>query len=131
MSGFLLDTHIWWWYLTGSDRLGRGLHRQINDASSDCWLSPISIWELGMLAERKRIRIPGVFRKWVEAALTKFPLGDASLTKEVALASGEVKLSHRDPADHFLAATALVYDLVLMTVDERLIKAKWLPTRSR
>lgn len=131
MSGFLLDTHIWWWYLTGSDRLGRGLHRQINEAKSDCWLSPISIWELGMLSERKRIRIPGAFRKWVEDALTKLPLGAAALTKEVAIVSREIKLPHHDPADHFLAATALVNELVLMTVDERLTKAKWLSTRSR
>lgn len=131
MSGFLLDTHIWWWYLTGSDRLGRGLHRQINQSRTDCWLSPISVWELGMLAERDRIRIPGVFRKWVEDALEKFPLGEAALTREVALVSREIELEHNDPADHFLAATALVHDLVLLTVDERLTKARWLPTRSR
>lgn len=131
MIGFLLDTHVWWWYLTGSDRLGRGLHRQINDATDNCWLSPISIWELGMLAERKRVRIPGDFRKWVEAALTKFPLGEAALTTEVALVSREIELPHRDPADHFLAATTLVYGLVLMSRDDRLAKTKWLPTRSR
>lgn len=131
MNAFLLDTHIWWWYLTGSDQLGRGLHRQINQAADDCWLSPISIWELEMLSKRKRIRIPGVFRKWVEEALAKFPLGEATLTKEVALVSGEIELPHRDPADHFLAASALVYGLLLMTMDQRLTKAKWLPTRSR
>lgn len=131
MSGFLLDTHIWWWYLTGSDRLGRGLHRQINQSATDCWLSPISVWELGMLSERGRIRIPGVFRTWVEAAQQKFPLGEAALTREVSLVSHELQLPHQDPADHFVAATALVYGLVLMTVDERLTKAKWLPTRSR
>jgi PIN domain nuclease of toxin-antitoxin system len=131
VSGFLLDTHIWWWYLTGSDRLGRGLHRQINQSRTDCWLSPISVWELGLLSARDRIRIPGEYRGWVEEAIAKFPVGEASLTREVALVSGEIQLPHQDPADHFLAATALVYGLVLMTADERLTKAKWLPTRSR
>lgn len=131
MTGFLLDTHIWWWYLTGSDRLGRGLHRQIEQSVSDCWLSPISVWELVLLAQRGRIRIPGEFRQWVEQAFAKFPVNEAPLTKEVALVSGEIQLSHRDPADHFLAATVLVYDLVMMTVDQRLTQAKWLPSRSR
>lgn len=131
MTGFLLDTHIWWWYLTGSDRLGKGLQSQIERSAPDCWLSPISVWELRLLAARERIRIPGVFRQWVEAASTKLPLNEAHVTREVALVSGEIKLPHRDPADHFLAATTLVYDLILLTVDERLTKAKWLPTRSR
>jgi PIN domain nuclease of toxin-antitoxin system len=40
-------------------------------------------------------------------------------------------LPHRDPADHFLAATTLVYDLTLITVDGRLTQATWLPTRSQ
>lgn len=131
MTGFLLDTHIWWWYLTGSDRLSPGLQRQIETSASDCWLSPISVWELALLAERGRIRIPGAFRKWVEGAIANFPVNEAPLTQEVALVSSEIQLSYRDPADHFLAATALVYELVLMTVDQRLTKAKWLPSRSR
>lgn len=131
MTGFLLDTHIWWWYLTGSDRLGRGLQRQIEQSGSDCWVSPVSVWELGLLVEGDRIRIPGTCRQWVSEAISKFPVSEAPLTQEVALVSGELELSHRDPADHFLAATALVYNLIIMTVDQRLTKAKWLPTRSR
>lgn len=45
--------------------------------------------------------------------------------------SQEIDLGHRDPADHFIAATAIVYELTLLTVDQRLTKARWLTTRSR
>jgi len=48
----------------------------------------------------------------------------------VALRAHEIDLGHRDPADHLIAATALVYGLTLMTVDARLVAAPWLPTRS-
>ena len=95
------------------------------------WLSPISIWELGMLEERGRVSIPSGFRAWVEEALELFPLTEAPLVREVALRSREVRLPHRDPADHLLAATALVYGLTLMTADERLVAARGIPTRSR
>ena len=37
-------------------------------------------------------------------------------------------LPHKDPADRFIAATALVYGLRLMTDDKRLLDASWLPT---
>ncbi len=53
----------------------------------------------------------------------QFPVKAAPLNDEVALTSYEIMLSHRDPADHFLAATALVYDLTLMRVDAHLVQA--------
>jgi PIN domain nuclease of toxin-antitoxin system len=84
-----------------------------------------------MLADRGRIRIPMPFRAWATEALTRFPLNEASLNREVALTSLEVALPHRDPADRFISATTLVYDLVLLTVDERLTKAGGIPTRRR
>lgn len=130
MTAFLLDTHIWLWYLIGSARLPAGLRQELDRSMEACWLSPISVWELGMLAARGRVRLAIPLRRWVAQAYARFPLKEASLNHEVALRSHEITLPHRDPADHFLAATALVYDLPLMTVDVLLTQATWLPTRS-
>jgi PIN domain nuclease of toxin-antitoxin system len=127
---FLLDTHVWFWYLTGSERLPKALVRAIDGASGEIWLSPISVWELGLLAERGRLRLTGGPRNWTEEAARRFPVRDAPLNREVASVSVELTLPHRDPADRFLAATALVYELTLVTIDDRLTKATWLPTRS-
>jgi PIN domain nuclease of toxin-antitoxin system len=33
-----------------------------------------------------------------------------------------LKLPHRDPADHFLVATAKIFDLTLVTADTHLMK---------
>lgn len=130
MTAFLLDTHIWFWYLVGSDRLPTGLRHELDRSVRACWLSPISVWELGMLATWGRVRLHTDLRQWVAQAHEQFPVQEASLNREVALTSHEITLSSRDPADHFLAAIALVYELTLMTVDERLTQATWLSTRS-
>ncbi|MHB8492232.1 MAG: type II toxin-antitoxin system VapC family toxin [Solirubrobacteraceae bacterium] len=127
---YLLDTHIWFWHLTGSERLPGSLRREVDAAGGALWLSPVSVWELGMLHARARINLLGGLRAWVKTAMGFLPLIEAPLTQEVALCSQEVELAHRDPADRFLAASALVYDLTLMTVDERLLGATWLPTRA-
>lgn len=131
MTGFLLDTHIWLWYLSGSSRLPPSLMRLIDRSRSDCWLSPISVWETGLLAASGRIIVPAPLRRWIEQALERLPVNEAPLNNEVALVSQEVDLPHPDPADRFIAATARVYDLLLVTVDERLTKAKGIRTRSR
>ncbi|ETW94983.1 MAG: twitching motility protein PilT [Candidatus Entotheonella factor] len=130
MSELLLDTHIWFWYLIGSSRLPSGLRDLIDRSVSACWLSPVSVWEIGLLAARGRIGLQTDLRRWVHQAREQFPIKDAPLNLEVALVSQEISLPHRDPADHFLAATTVVYNLTLLTVDQHLTEADWLPTRS-
>ena len=124
----LLDTHIWLWYVDGSERLAPSIRQAMDRALSQLWLSPVSVWELSLLHARGRVALDPGPRGWITDALRALPLEEASMTTEVALRSGELDLGHRDPADHFLAATALVYGLTLVTVDARLTAAPWLPT---
>jgi PIN domain nuclease of toxin-antitoxin system len=130
MKSLLLDTHIWFWYLIGSEKLPVKIHDLIKNSKEPPRVSPISAWELSMLAEKKKIQIDAEFRSWIGLALKKFPIQEASLNLEVALKSREIALSHKDPADRFLAATALVYDLTFVTVDQRMIGLAWLPAYS-
>lgn len=48
----------------------------------------------------------------------------APLTWEIARASVSIRLPHGDAADRFLAATAAVLGLKLVTADERLIAGR-------
>jgi PIN domain nuclease of toxin-antitoxin system len=128
---YLLDTHVWIWYLLGSERLPAGVRRAIDRSASELWLSPISIWELGMLHARGRIEVQGGPRAWYLEAQRRLPLREAALTSEAALLSLEIELGHRDPADHLIAATALAYGLTLLTLDERMLGLDWLPALGR
>jgi PIN domain nuclease of toxin-antitoxin system len=131
VNGLLLDTHIWLWTLSDDRRLTRGLRRAITAERARSWLSPISIWEIGVQVERGRMKLNAPLRSWVSNALAQIPLREAPITNEVGITVHEIQLRNRDPADYFLAATALVYDLTLLTVDSNLTDATWLRTRSR
>lgn len=128
MRGLLLDTHVWLWYMSGDEHLRRRTRKLIDDSLEDCWLSPVTIWETGVLRELGKIRIREDFRSWVETSRKRVPFRPAPFNHEVALAVSELDLEHRDPADRFLAATAQVYDLRLLTVDRRLLEAQSVPT---
>jgi PIN domain nuclease of toxin-antitoxin system len=118
----LLDTHILLWSLTGSDKLPDEMKKALEDPVSTLWLSPISTWEILMLHEKNRIRIDHADPvEWIERVLGSIPFKEASLNHEVAIQSRQVKLPHQDPADRFLVATALVYDLTFMTVDQKIL----------
>ena len=122
----LLDTHIWIWSHSAPERLGTRAAAALSDRSNELWLSPISVWELLLLAEAGRVQVKGGMTpsRWAEEALSRAPMHDAPLTREVAIRSRGVRLDHQDPADRFLAATAEVYELTLVTADERLLRGK-------
>lgn len=115
----LLDTHIWLWSLTEPQRLSRRVHRELTDAANELWLSPVSAWEALLLHARGRIRLRGSIREWLSNATAHFR--EAPLTHEIVLAAQELNLTHRDPADRFLAATAGTLGLTLVTADDRLL----------
>lgn len=122
----LLDTHVWLWSHLEPERLGKRAREALTDASSRLWLSPISVWEFLLLVERGRLKLarPQKAEDWIDAAFSRAPMVDAPLTREVALRSRSLRLAHEDPADRFLAATADVYELTLVTSDERLLRGK-------
>lgn len=66
--------------------------------------------------------------EWVALALQTSSVESASLTYGVAIRSRQLQLPHQDPADRFIAATALEYDLTLMTADQHLLNLTDIPT---
>ena len=120
----LLDTHIWIWTRLQPDRLSSPVVKALEDPENELWLSPLSIWELSNLVDKGRIVLNTGVEDWVARAMQAVPLKEAAITHEVALETRRVQLPHRDPVDRFLAATAKVYELTLVTADERLLGSK-------
>lgn len=116
----LLDTHIWLWSLLEPERLTPRAAAALADARNRKWLSPLSVWEAMLLIERQRLHVDAEPRAWVRQALVEAPMEEAPVTTEVVIASRALATSHRDPVDRFLAATAQVFDLTLVTADREL-----------
>ena len=123
----LLDTHVWLWSLAQPNRLSRRARAALARSANELWLSPISVWELMVLAERGRVKLDDEPHRWVAEALARTPAQEAVLTFEVATRSREVMLAHPDPADRFLVATAIVYGLTLVTADDVLLDQEVCP----
>ena len=122
----LLDTHIWIWSLLEPRKIARRAAEALQDPSNEKWLSPISIWELTILVEKGRVVLNIGLDEWISQALKEAPIREAPVTTEVVLATSNVSLHHRDPADLFLAATAHAFGLTLVTSDVRLLAVKGL-----
>ena len=115
----LLDTHIWIWSLAEPKQLSPRVHRELKDPANELWLSPVSTWEALLLHSKGRIQLRDNAWDWITRATMH--MHEAPLTHEIVAAAHELPLPHQDPADRFLAATADVLGLTLVTADHRLL----------
>jgi PIN domain nuclease of toxin-antitoxin system len=115
----LLDTHIWLWSIREPARLGDRTRHELRNPENELWLSPVSTWEALILHEKGRIHLDGNLESWVIDSTA--PFREAPFTHEIAAASQFLRLAQRDPADRFLAATAQVLGLTLVTADANLL----------
>lgn len=119
---YLLDTHIWLWSLLEPERLSRAVASALSSPGARRWLSPLSVWEALLLIERRRLSVDRPAEEWIREALERAPVEEAAITREVAFASRALATRHRDPVDRFVAATARVFDLTLVTADRQLFR---------
>jgi PIN domain nuclease of toxin-antitoxin system len=122
---FLLDTHIWIWLAENPKRIGQSTYRTLQNQLHEIWISPISVMEALNLHHKGKALFHGDPKDWVAHATlgTK----EAPFTQEVALSTRQFPFDF-DPADRILAATALVFDLTLVTADQRLLELKNIKT---
>jgi PIN domain nuclease of toxin-antitoxin system len=119
----LLDTHIWIWMVMEPTRLSRRVAGALDDLKNELWLSPISVWELLMLSQKRRVQLNEDAVLWAQRTMEQLQLLEAPLTMEVALLTSTLGLPHSDPSDRLIAASAKAFDLTLVTADEKLIAA--------
>jgi PIN domain nuclease of toxin-antitoxin system len=123
----LLDTHIWLWSALDHARLSSRVAAVLENPVNELWLSPISLWEVLTLCQKRKLILDPNPQAWIADTLDTTPMREAQITYQVAQETARVQLPHRDPADRFLVATARVFDLTLVTADKTLLKARQSP----
>jgi PIN domain nuclease of toxin-antitoxin system len=122
----LLDTHIWLWYVENDvKRFSRKIEPLVEAAvqRSELLISAISVWEIAVLDNIRRIELSQDVRTWVGRALSFPGVRFKSLSPSIAIESTRLPGTlHRDPADRILIATARFAGAALVTCDERIIE---------
>ncbi len=117
----VLDTHAWVWFVDNPDLISTKARKSVESALADgaIYISSISVWEILMLESKKRLSFSIPASTWLERTektglFTFFPVDNA-----VCRTSAALNL-HGDPADRFIAATAVHLGATLVTKDRKL-----------
>ena len=84
-------------------------------------ISAVSFWEIALLITKHRLRPPETANEMRQRILSEGAI-ELPLTGQIAILAGELDGLHADPADRFIAATAIAHDAMLMTADDRLLQ---------
>jgi len=126
----VLDTHALIWMDQDDRKLGRKTRQLILQewTHQELGVSAITFWETALLYNRGRIELSSSPAEWrqdlLRAGVIEYPLDGA-----ICIAATQFEELHKDPADHFIAATALRNAATLVTADDRLLKWKHMLVR--
>jgi PIN domain nuclease of toxin-antitoxin system len=120
---FLLDTCAALWIV--ADEISQTVADALTEARGLgllTYVSPITAWEVGLLARKGRFKSHHSPQRWFEILMSKPGAALAELTPTVLMESSFLPGSIQgDPADRIIAATAREYGYTVMTRDRALL----------
>jgi PIN domain nuclease of toxin-antitoxin system len=120
----ILDTHVWLALAAGNPILSKNFIKSADQAAKNnrVLISSISVWEVGMLVEKKRIILDKDPLDWVLTAFSDYGFQLIPLSPKIAIESTRLpEHYHADPADRMLMATAREENGVLITYDTKIL----------
>lgn len=112
----ILDTCTFVWLVSDPGRLS-GPARSTLEAANDIFLSDVSVWEICLKWQAKKLQLPAPPRHWVSEQMRVWSLERLALESDHMFRSVELAELHRDPFDRLLVAQALANDAKLVTPD--------------
>jgi PIN domain nuclease of toxin-antitoxin system len=123
MSAVLLDTCAVIFVANG-DAIAETARRAIREAAlgEGVLVSPISAWEIGMLAAKRRVEFHPDPKSWMLEFLAQNGIRVTPLSPEAAIDASSLKEPFPgDPADRLLVATARHLDVPIVTRDRSIL----------
>jgi PIN domain nuclease of toxin-antitoxin system len=104
---------------TGLSRVARRAVSRADAAGALC-CADISLWELGLLAQRGRFPVGDSLAQTIDDLIAQRSIKVLPVTPHIAARAMQLESLSGDPADTLLAATALIHDAALISADGRL-----------
>ncbi len=112
----LLDTSALFRWTLEPDKLTQTA-RQTIDSASRVLVSSISIWEIGIKAQKGKLTLHGSLTEYIALLEQAEQVELLPVTTAIWLKTVELDWDHKDPADRVIVATAMLHNCPLVTSD--------------
>jgi PIN domain nuclease of toxin-antitoxin system len=117
---YLLDTHTLLWWLDGDKQLSNDAREIISDPENDIYVSAASAWEIATKYAKGRLPnapliLPDFAGVTEQEGFIELTINSAHMVRSAMLPG-----DHRDPFDRILAAQAIIENMALLSIDEKI-----------
>lgn len=114
--GFLIDTHVFLWYINGDPILNGKIKDIINDNSLERYVSIVSLWEIAIKMNINKLRLSHDFDA-LDGYLKANNLRLLPVKFEHLVKLKDLPHHHNDPFDRLLIAQAISENLSVISAD--------------
>lgn len=114
---FLIDTHVFIWYVTNNDKLSSTALEVINNGGNEALLSVASIWEMAIKYSIGKLNFESSFELFISKQLAVNNFGVLDIKIEHLNVVADLPLHHRDPFDRLIIAQATVEKIPIVGID--------------
>ena len=118
---YLIDTHVIIWLAKNSHEVPRRIKELIEQPENEIYICSVSLWEIAIKVSLGKLDLELPLDKLLfdikNAGFHTLQVEDEYLSQ-----LQELPYIHKDPFDRLIISTALVEDLVLITIDENIQK---------
>ena len=118
MAKYILDTHVFLWWMSDADRLSQEVFDIISDTSNQIYISSATIWEIAIKEALGKLKVDADLSRAIE--MNRFR--ELKVSAVCANATKKLELIHRDPFDRMLIAQAIERDMTLITADRFIVQ---------
>jgi len=117
---YLLDTHTLLWFDASPEKLSPKVLDILLDEDNQLYLSHASIWEMQIKYQLGKLQLETELKALISTQQTINDLRLLDIKTQHIYALKELPAHHRDPFDRLLISQAIIEQMPLLTIDEKI-----------
>jgi PIN domain nuclease of toxin-antitoxin system len=120
----LLDTHVFLWFIIGSNQLSLNFRDSIQNHKNTVYLSVVSLWECIIKYQLGKLPLPESPEIYLPKQRERHKIDNLTIDEESVAQLIKLPSLHRDPFDRLLICQSLQHNLTIVTADEAVMAYK-------
>ena len=117
--GYLIDTHIFLWFISGDNKLPKTLKQKIEDINTPCFISIASFWEITIKKQLGKLELKLSLKELFQYA-ERNNIEIVQIAYDHLNQLSKLPNIHGDPFDRLMISQVISEKLILLSVDETL-----------
>ena len=118
MKKFLLDTHVFIWWIQNDKQLSKKAKTIISDSTNKIYISSASIWEMAIKSKLGKLEIQNFSENFLKKQIFDNSFSFLPISLQHSFQIYELETFHKDPFDHMLIVQAKIESCAIITKDK-------------